>query len=259
MHIKSIIMASLLALASAAYAAHIELVPELSYNSSGASSPILVPRFDFAEYDNQVDKDQITSISTKGDTSAITRLGGVSSGAPTASSSASYKITPTEVSGSWMGQLFYPINNSVGNTFSFGFVPTRDLRYELEVSYKNFSAEYFQSITLEGGFGTSLRSGSRVAVNQSAEIFFITPSNPSLADPYTFKSSGILESGETWRFVQTSGVGRISGNDVLVNVLGSWNLKFRPANNVPTPVPDAGSTLGLLAFAIGGLGFFRRN
>ncbi len=62
-----LLSASLLAF-SPGYAAHIELVPELSYNQSGASSFIIVPRADMAEYDNQGDTDQITSIPAKGDT-----------------------------------------------------------------------------------------------------------------------------------------------------------------------------------------------
>ena len=170
------------------------------------------------------------------------------SGAPTTSSSASYRVTETEASGSWQGQLLHPgTNNSVRNEFSFGFVPTMDLRYELEGSYENFPPN-----TLEGTLGTLLFSKSRIAVNQVAYIP-VGPFDLPLADPYTFSFSGILEAGETWRFVQSSWVGRVTGNDVLVDVLGSWSLKLRPATPSGAPVPDAGSTLLMLTLATGSL------
>ena len=248
-----LLLAITIGTAFTAQSALIILVPELSYNTSSASSFIIVPTppcptCPSPEYDNRVDTDRITEVPTRGDTSAVTRVGGVPSGAVTASSSTSYRVTETEASGSWQGMLVWPgTNNVVGNEFSFGFVPTMDLRYELEGTYKNFPPN-----TLEGTFGTLLFSESRIAVNQVAHIP-VGPFDPPLADPYTFSFSGILEAGETWRFVQSSVVGRITGNDVLVDVPGSWSLRLRPA------VPDAGSTLILLATALGGLFLIKRN
>jgi hypothetical protein len=170
-------------------------------------------------------------------------IGSVSSTIANASSSLRYRTTPSQFSASWAGET----RNAYGTGYeSFcKFIPTKDLRYELEGSYTGFlapaeddpffsvrNASFFTSLFVfpgaqEGGFNLFFDS-KQIYVDSSPLPF-----------EHSFSSSGILPAGSVIGFIEQAQFGLSTSTGS-----GSWTLKLSSAH-----VPDGGSTLAMLGMA----------
>ena len=119
----------------------ITLDPSFNYSYVGSNVSVPIPSSDF-------EIDRPTRIPAKGETSAVIA---------DASSFSTYKFTEAGASGSWTGVITNPSSGFAASQTLFGFIPTVDLRYQIEGIYENFpttsgiSANFTSRIATEGG------------------------------------------------------------------------------------------------------------
>jgi hypothetical protein len=196
MHIKSIMTASLhtmkptlliTSLIAAAATASADLITfdpsfaNFNYSFVGTHVVVSMSVSDF-------DIDRPTRFPANGETSAVVA---------NASSFSTYRFTEAGASGSWTGAITDPHSGFTASQTIFGFIPTVDLRWEIEGSYENFPTT--------SGIGASFTS--RIATDGGNTFIFdkqVTshPFYPPVPDPYTFSFSGTLLAGESYIFVQ---------------------------------------------------------
>ena len=187
------------------------------------------------------------------DTDFITTLPQVGSVTATAASKAFnqslYSFTYSGFSVSWTAALH---DGATAFTETFvAFSSAQDLHYDLQISYAGLFAPG-DAASFSTGLGYRDDAG-----------FLISPFGDQFKAfldggpfQYSFSFSGILPANKLITFVHQSALhGMIDEDGTSAAVAsGFWNLKLTENH-----VPDAGSTVTMLAMALGGLGFMRRR
>jgi hypothetical protein len=170
---------SLITIITGALQANADLITfDPSFNYSYVGSNVAVP---ILSSDFEIDRP--TRIPAKGETSAVIA---------DASSFSTYRFTEAGASGSWTGVITNPSSGFAASQTLFGFIPTVDLRYEIEGTYENFPTTS----------GISANFTSRIATESGNQFIFdksVTshPFYPAVPDPYIFSFSGTLLAGES--------------------------------------------------------------
>jgi VPDSG-CTERM motif len=169
-----------------------------------------------------------------------------------------YSFTDTQFSASWTAALY---GGATARTSTFmAFMPTVDLRYELQGSYAGFFTPGDGLTFGDGATFYTVLGWRELLLGTEENGEFIIPflEEKLLHDGglfhYSFSSTGILPAGRLAQFSQDSALHGLIEHDgtSAAAATGSWTLKL-------SAVPDGGSTLAMFGFALSGLSCFIRQ